>query len=245
MGAPRSAYADSNMIIIRGEAVEALGDWTAAGVFQRIAWRCERTGDWRATLQIIADETWLTVEQVRRALRLLRDKGWITASQPANMDRTFVYSVVWDEAAPPGPPPHLGSSPNDVGSSPNGVGSSPDARGAEPRCTTYRDSKDKNPQTPRPRDGAAAILTSWLDGLRPKPTAKLTGQLKAEIDGLLDAGYSSEQITAGLERWKERDCYSAAALAPIVLRIANAADRPLTDEERRRKNRYGWMSGVV
>ena len=79
-GAPRSAYRNSDFVIIEGETVRALGDYHAAAVFQRIAWRCDRSGEWRATVAQIAEEIWLTEKQVRKALDRVREVGWIDGS---------------------------------------------------------------------------------------------------------------------------------------------------------------------
>ena len=63
-GAPRSAYTARNLVIIRREAVEGLGDFNTAGVFQRIAWRCEGKdgtwGEWAVSLPALAEEVWLS-----------------------------------------------------------------------------------------------------------------------------------------------------------------------------------------
>lgn len=101
-GAPRSAYADADFIIIRGEAVRILGDYTTAGVFQRIAWRCERTGAWRVSMEELAAEVWLTPKQVRRALDILREKGWLTSVQEKALDKTLTYRIHFDDSVSAG-----------------------------------------------------------------------------------------------------------------------------------------------
>lgn len=95
-GASRSWYADDDFVMIRGEAVRALGDYHSAGVFQRITWRCERTGQWRATIAEIADEVWLTVDQTRKAIKRLREVGAVTGDKTHPMDNTLTWRVVWE-----------------------------------------------------------------------------------------------------------------------------------------------------
>lgn len=94
-GAPRSAYADDDFVMIRGEAVRALGDYHSAGVFQRIAWRCERDGKWKATVAEIAAEVWLTEKQVRRAVAHLRTVRWIAGKKTHPLDNTLTWRVLW------------------------------------------------------------------------------------------------------------------------------------------------------
>ncbi len=96
-GAPRSAYRNSDFVIIEGETVRALGDYHAAAVFQRIAWRCDRSGEWRATVAQIAEEIWLTEKQVRKALDRVREVGWIDGEQRHPMDRTKTWRVLWED----------------------------------------------------------------------------------------------------------------------------------------------------
>lgn len=96
-GAPRSAYADDDFVMIRGEAVRALGDYHSAGVFQRIAWRCERKGAWKATVAEIAGEVWLSEKQVRKAVAHLREVGWVTGNKTHPMDNTLTWRVTWAE----------------------------------------------------------------------------------------------------------------------------------------------------
>lgn len=90
---------DGDFLIIRGEAVRALGNYNLAGVFQRIAWRCERDGYWRVTQAEMADEVWLSLKTLKRCLAALVKAGWITITQDGTYDRTASYQVVWDDVA--------------------------------------------------------------------------------------------------------------------------------------------------
>jgi hypothetical protein len=111
-GAPRAAYADDSFVIIREEAVRALGSWEAAGVFQRIAWRCERQpgNEWRATIEEIQDEVWLSRHKTRKALDHLRAVGWVSSRPTSVLDSTQKWSVVWesDMTPPEAETPHPG-----------------------------------------------------------------------------------------------------------------------------------------
>jgi len=96
-GAPRRSYQDQNFVVVRMEAVDELGDYNIAGVWQRIAWRAETTGGWKVTYGDIAKEVHLTAKQVRRAVDVLRDKGWITAGRADRFDPTLTFQVVWED----------------------------------------------------------------------------------------------------------------------------------------------------
>lgn len=96
-GAPRSAYASSEFIQVRLEAVDALGSWEAAGVWQRICWRSERTGCWVATVAQIADEVHLSEHKTKGALAAARDAGWVTSERASGRDRTLSWMPVWLE----------------------------------------------------------------------------------------------------------------------------------------------------
>lgn len=96
--APRSAYQDDDFVIVRMDAVRALGDYNAAGVFQRIAWRCAKggSGEYAASLTSLAEEICLSRKQVERAVRILLIKGWLSMRQSDGFDRTGIYSVNWE-----------------------------------------------------------------------------------------------------------------------------------------------------
>ncbi len=79
-------------IIVRRDAVEALGDYTAAGVYDCISRRCAG-GEWRVSIAGIAEATWLTPKQARRAVRILLDAGWVVVRRDDGYDRSGVYSL--------------------------------------------------------------------------------------------------------------------------------------------------------
>jgi len=86
-----------DFIMLRMALVDALdGDIEAALVLQRIAWRCERDGHWRATHEDIQQETRLSERKVKTALKVLRDKGYLTARRATAYDATLVWSVLLD-----------------------------------------------------------------------------------------------------------------------------------------------------
>lgn len=95
LGAPREAYADPDFVIVRMTAVRALGSWEAAGCFQRIAWRCEREGFWRATMAEIAAEIGVSERTAKRITKTLRDLGWVTSERTDPYNATLTWTVIW------------------------------------------------------------------------------------------------------------------------------------------------------
>jgi hypothetical protein len=86
-----------DFIMLRMALVDALdGDIEAALVLQRIAWRCERDGFWKASHEDIQQETRLSERKVKSALKVLRDKGYLTAKRATAYDATLVWSVLLD-----------------------------------------------------------------------------------------------------------------------------------------------------
>jgi hypothetical protein len=84
-----------DFIMLRMALVDALdGDIEAALVLQRIAWRCERDGEWAATHEDIQQETRLSEWKVKRALTTLRDKGFISSRRVSPYDPTQVWSLL-------------------------------------------------------------------------------------------------------------------------------------------------------
>jgi hypothetical protein len=97
-GAPRDAYAGPDFVIVRMSAVRALnGSWEAAGCFQRIAWRCERDGHWRATMQEIADEIGVSSRTAKRITTMLREVGWVTSEREKSYESTLTWRIVWED----------------------------------------------------------------------------------------------------------------------------------------------------
>jgi hypothetical protein len=86
-----------DFIMLRMALVDALdGDIEAALVLQRIAWRCERDGFWKASHEDIQQETRLSERKVKGALKVLRDKGFLSARRATAYDATLVWSVLLD-----------------------------------------------------------------------------------------------------------------------------------------------------
>lgn len=91
-GAPRNLIYDGDFILLRMSLVDALdGDFEAAIVLQRIAWRCERHGEWPATREEIQAETRLSAWKVKQALTKLRAKGWLASRRSSRADATLVW----------------------------------------------------------------------------------------------------------------------------------------------------------
>jgi hypothetical protein len=126
-GAPREAYADPEFVIVRMTAVKALGSWEAAGCFQRIAWRCERDGEWTATMQQIADEIGVSVRTAKRITTNLRERGWVTSERVNAYDATLTWKVVWA-----GQPESANLAPSGVTVGHSGEGHGGPVEGAEP-----------------------------------------------------------------------------------------------------------------
>jgi hypothetical protein len=86
-----------DFIMLRMALVDALdGDIEAALVLQRIAWRCERDGEWKASHEDIQQETRLSERKVKTALKVLRDRGFLASRRSSAYDATMVWSVRLD-----------------------------------------------------------------------------------------------------------------------------------------------------
>lgn len=224
MGAPRSAYADQHMVIIRRDAVLGLGDWTAAGLFQRIAWRCEQTGEWRATYQEIADEVWLSRDQIKRALARLRESGWITVTQDHPNSRTLTYTINWDEtpsqAERAKSPDQRANLPDERASAPAQRAKSPYRKGEIALSSIYRDSRDRDTRARDQRSDsgrAANTITDWLSSLPFKPQRRTTGQLRAHVeDAIYETGVDPGIVREALDRWAERSGAGAGLLPSLI-----------------------------
>jgi hypothetical protein len=104
-GAPRDVYASQDFIIVSKAAVRALGNWALAGCFQRIAWRCQREGSWRATMAEIAEEICVSERTAKRLTDKLRELEWITGERENTWESTLTWKVVWQhESANVAPP---------------------------------------------------------------------------------------------------------------------------------------------
>lgn len=97
-GAPREAYAPRDFIVLSLAAVDQVG-LEPALLFQRIAWRCERTGSWVATIPELMAETRLTKHKVHRALDVLRAEGWVEGVRGDRFRPTLTWTVTWEDGS--------------------------------------------------------------------------------------------------------------------------------------------------
>lgn len=95
-GAPREAYAPRKFIIISLTAVKLLGSWEAAGCFQRIAYKAERDGYWRATMKEVAAEIEVSERTAHRITKKLREVGWLTAERENTWESTLTWTPIFD-----------------------------------------------------------------------------------------------------------------------------------------------------
>lgn len=100
-------YRVGSFVIVNLDLVDALGSWEAAGVLQRIEWRCQATGSWTASLEDVATEVRLSEHRTRSALKALVERGYLARERSAPYDPTPVWTVILtnDEPAPEGPEP--------------------------------------------------------------------------------------------------------------------------------------------
>jgi hypothetical protein len=73
--------------------VAALGP-AAAILFARITWRSRETGSWRTTRKQMAEETGLTPDMIRAAVKVLRDREWASAERTSDEDPTLVWTPI-------------------------------------------------------------------------------------------------------------------------------------------------------
>ena len=74
------------------DAVEKYGA-DAAVVLGLIAYRCNPTGEWVATLETVIDESRLTTHRVRAALRVLRDTGAVDSRRADRFHPILTWTV--------------------------------------------------------------------------------------------------------------------------------------------------------
>lgn len=98
-GLDPALFIQGDFILVRKALVDMLeGDHAAAIVMQRIMWRCERDGVWRATQQQIADECQMTLRTTQRKVAWLIEQGWLLSTREGRYDPTRTYRVNTDEA---------------------------------------------------------------------------------------------------------------------------------------------------
>lgn len=94
-GTDPALFVAPDFILLRMALVDDLdGDHQAAIVLQRMMWRCERDGEWVASLAQIAAETRFPERTVRRIIERLRAGGRITSRRVGAYDPTQVWTVV-------------------------------------------------------------------------------------------------------------------------------------------------------
>lgn len=86
-----------DFVLLRMALVDDLdGDYEAAILLQRIAWRCERDGHWQASHADLQAETRLSERKVKRAVATLRQRGYLESGRASSWDPTQVWRVVLD-----------------------------------------------------------------------------------------------------------------------------------------------------
>lgn len=87
-----------DFILLRTALVDALGgNFEAAIVLQRIAWRCERDGSWVASREVIQEETRLSEWKVKAAIKKLKALGWLTSERSSTWDATPRWRVITEQ----------------------------------------------------------------------------------------------------------------------------------------------------
>lgn len=82
--------------------------------------------------------------------------------------------------------------------------------------TREREAAIGPPHSPR----AFGLVADWVTSCDPRPPAKLRGQLGAEVDGLIAAGWTDDQITGTLQLWSSKGL-GPGALASVAHEWAN------------------------
>lgn len=116
-GVPVDEATAPDFIMVRAALVRRLGGTSPAFVWSRIHYRCAEAGYnrvedptgrwWSATQAVIAEETGMTLDAVRHAIKGLTDGGYIESKrhqQGGNYDRTRSYRVLLSD-------PSSGTSP--------------------------------------------------------------------------------------------------------------------------------------
>lgn len=103
-GVPADEVTAKDFIMVRAKLVQRLGGANEALVWSRIEYRASsakhahETPDgqlwWAAARAVIAEETGLSVDQVKLALKHLIDDGYLLSAQHHGSDRTMSYSPV-------------------------------------------------------------------------------------------------------------------------------------------------------
>lgn len=97
MSAASEVYDSGEFLIVKLDAVKALGSWEAAAIWHRIVWRSRRNGGcWVATIETIAGEVMLSEYRTKVALRAIRDAGWVRTERAGGYDATLRWEPLWD-----------------------------------------------------------------------------------------------------------------------------------------------------
>lgn len=152
-GLSRALLVDGDFVLLRMALVDDLdGDYEAAIVLQRIAWRCEHHEEWTATHAKIQAETRLSARKVKRALGVLRSRGYLTSRRTSPWDPTQAWRVVFD-SAPVG-------DPGDARDVHHVMAESTSTGGGETVLTSLEDRET----TPTPTAGVAPGVAPTCDG---------------------------------------------------------------------------------
>lgn len=67
----------------------------AAILYARVLWRTQAGGGWRASRATLSQETGLSDDMIRGALRVLREQQWLTGERASTQDATMVWRPVF------------------------------------------------------------------------------------------------------------------------------------------------------
>lgn len=106
-------------IRVEAEHVAEVGA-SAAILFGHIAWRASTDGHWRASRALMGQETGLSPDSIRAAVKTLRDREWVTAERSSSNDPTLIWTPIYAGQTV------IGNLPTGVGGiSPQGGGNFP------------------------------------------------------------------------------------------------------------------------
>lgn len=185
------------VIIYRRLTVALGGDIAAAAILQRIAWRCERRGSYRATNEDLAQELGLSDHIVKTRTAKLVGQGWLLAHRESSIDPTRTFRL-------PGEPPVLPDSSHSAKSTITGDDSTPrevDIDSGQSGTSELPQSGESTSlpiETSTTRDKRGAVLdaranggptTSTVDAKGPpvRSDGTVTGPVLTEAERLIDA----------------------------------------------------------
>src|SRR5262245_49805488 len=91
---PTHAYASGPFVKVHQWALSALGTVERVLGFEAIRCRCEDTGTWQATMDEIAEVSYVSERTARRATKYLRERGLIKSERVAAFNPTMIWQVV-------------------------------------------------------------------------------------------------------------------------------------------------------